>query len=152
MKNIEITEANLNTLDEIILVSTCHINRKLKSKLSRNQLVLITNQDTGDFIHLKVQADRSLKKGMATLSYDSAVSLGLETSALFKNKTKNDNLQTNITIGNASHVKLFLELLKSPDMFVRTSAIMSFFGFLQLTYTVPVELFGIVKKLFSYLS
>lgn len=135
----------------IYVNSTIITNKGKKNLFKRNEIVMVKNKDTGESSFANIKARNNLTKTSALISYDLGVELGIDFSNTFS-KSKNElPVYTNIVISSPSLWVYITQSLKSSNKIVRSTAIFSLIGGINLFYTVVKDLIDFSTFLFGLL-
>lgn len=141
-RNKEENESNI-----IYVNSTLITNKGKKGLFKRNETVMVKNKDNGEITFATIKAKNSLNKKSALISYDLAVEIGVDFSKTFSRSGHEKPVESNLIISEPSLYVYLTRSLKSSNKIVRSTAIFSLVGGINLAYTVvkdTIQFFGFI--------
>lgn len=133
-------------------------NKLLTSKLDsknlyrRNNTVMVKNLDNGQVVFLSIKGKTTMKKESATISYDAAVSLGIDMSTTFGNGKDDEPVSVNLLIQQPTILTYSLNAMRSSDRIVKSSAILSAVAISHLIYSILKDGFDLIRFLIEWLT
>ncbi len=134
--------------EKVAYVAVIHIGNDDGEKFTRNDEILITNQENGAQARFTIKGQQTLKKGQIAISYDGSVALKLDMSDTFSKTNKVAFVNADLLIQQPTLRHHAKETLTSPNPVVRYSALLAAVSIVKLLYDVLIDIKSLVIALY----